>query len=110
MTVSKAVSLTSDVEKSEYNNSKQTWQIAPEMFQKINEKIGAKSGNQRTLLLYLIFQKQNSNFAPAETTICQYCNMEHNRYNEARKALHDAGYITYTPYKEIRINYKKIME
>ena len=106
----KALTLTSDIEKSHYNNDAQFWNISPEMFQKINEKIPGKCGNQRTLLLYLIFQKQNGSFSPAEETICKYCNLSHSRYNEARKGLHDAGFITYIPFKEIQINYLKIME
>lgn len=105
----RALTLLSDVDKSDYNE-KRFYQISPLMFQKINEKISAKSGNQRTLLLYLIFQQQNGSFAPAEQTILTACNMIHARYNEARKALHEAGYITYIPYVSITINYKKIME
>ena len=55
----KAIALTSDLDKETYNTSKQIWIIYPDLFQKINEKIDGKSGNQRTLLLYLIFQQQN---------------------------------------------------
>lgn len=105
----KAIALTSDIEKEECKEP-QTWIIYPTLFQKINEKISGRSGNQRALLMYLIFQKQNSNFFPAEETICKYCGFTHNRYSEARKALQDEGFITYTPYKEICINYKKILE
>lgn len=105
----RAISLTSDIDKGEYKEA-QTWIIYPELFQKINEKISGKSGNQRTLLLYLIFQKQNGDFHPSEEIICRYCGFNHARYSEARKSLHEAGFITYTPYKEICINYKKIME
>lgn len=101
--------LTSDVKKNTYNNE-QMWQISPEMFQKINKKISAKSGAQRILLLYFIFQNQNNDILPTESAICQYCNMSHSRYNEARAALNEAGFITYIPYQEICINYKKIME
>lgn len=105
----KALLLLSDVDKSDYKE--QSWyQIAPMMFQKINEKIDARSGNVRTLLLYLIFQQQNGEFHPAESTICTACNMPHSRYNEARKALIDKGFIEYEPYKHIKILYKKIME
>lgn len=109
LTEPKAIALTSDIDKNEYKDA-QTWIIYPELFKKINEKISGRSGNQRTLLLYLIFQKQNGDFHPAEETICSYCGFTHNRYSEARKSLQDAGFITYIPYKEICINYKKIME
>ena len=104
----KALTLLSDVDKSNYNE-KNFYQISPLMFKKINEKIPAKNGNQRTLLLYLIFQQQNGNFSPAEQTILDNCNMVHSRYNDARKALHESGYITYIPYQSITINYKNIM-
>jgi len=106
----KAIALTSDIDKETYNTSKQIWIIYPDLFQKINEKIDGKSGNQRTLLLYLIFQQQNGTFRPAEETICRYCAMPHARYNEARKALNEKGYITYIPNEKIQINYKNIME
>lgn len=105
----KALTLLSDIDKSEYNE-KNFYQISPLMFQKINEKIPAKNGNQRTLLLYLIFQQQNGSFSPAELTILKACNMVHSRYNDARKALHEMGYITYIPYQSITINYKNIMQ
>lgn len=105
----KAIALLSDVDKSIYN-SKNYYTISPIMFQKINEKIDAKSGNQRTLLLYLIFQQQNGTFSPAETTIITTCNMLHSRYVEARKGLIEKGLITYIPYKSITINYTKLME
>ena len=106
----KAIALTSDIDKETYNTGKQIWIIYPELFQKINEKIEGKAGNQRTLLFYLIFQQQNGTFRPAEETICKYCAMPHARYNEARKALNEKGYITYIPNEKIQINYKKIME
>ena len=105
----KAIALLSDVDKSNYNE-KSFYQISPLMFQKINEKIPAKSGNVRTLLLYLIFQQQNSDFRPAEKTILGACNMVHSRYSEARAALHEMGLITYIQNKSITINYTKIME
>lgn len=107
----KAIALTSDVEKQTYNG-KQTWLISPDMFKKINEKIPGKSGNCRTLLYYLIFQKQNSDdFHPAEATIRDYCGLSsHDAYVTARKWLNDNGYITYIPYKEICINYQNIMK
>ncbi len=105
----KAVLLLSDVDKTNYKE--QSWyQISPTMFQKINEKIDARSGNVRSLLLYLIFQQQNGDFHPAETTICTACSMPHSRYNEARKALIEKGFIEYVPYQYIKILYKKIME
>ena len=106
---SKALALLSDIDKSKYNE-KNFYQISPLMFQKINEKIPAKNGNQRTLLLYLIFQQQNGNFSPAEQTILTACNMVHSRYSDARKALHEAGFITYVQYQSITINYKEIMK
>jgi len=105
----RAIALLSDVDKSSYNE-KNFYQISPLMFQKINEKIPGKNGNQRTLLLYLIFQQQNGDFHPAEATILQACNMVHSRYSDARKALHDSGLITYIQNVSITINYKKIME
>lgn len=105
-----AVALTSDVPKSSYNETG-VWQIAPTMFSKINDKIPGKCGNQRTLLLYFIFQQQNGNFHPAEGTICRACGFTSaSRYHEARDALEALGFITHIPYKEIRINYQKIME
>lgn len=106
-----AVQLTSDVPKSTYNETN-FWQISPAMFAKINKKIPGKNGNWRTLLLYFIFQKQNDpNFRPAEETICAACGFNSaSRYHEARDGLESLGFITHTPYKEIRINYEKIME
>lgn len=105
----KAIALLSDVDKNKYNE-KTFYQISPLMFQKINEKIPAKSGNVRTLLLYLIFQQQNGDFHPAEATILTACNMVHSRYSEARQFLHEKGFITYVQNKSITINYMKIME
>jgi hypothetical protein len=104
-----AIALTSDSDKSNYKEE-QSWIVYPELFQKINEKINAKCGVRRALLLYLIFQKQNGGFSPAEATICQYCACGHSAYVEARTWLNEQGYITYVPYKEICINYKKILE
>lgn len=109
-TNAKALALTSDIDKETYNTNKQVWIIYPDLFRKINEKIQGRAGNQRTLLQYLIFQQQNGTFRPAEETICKYCAMPHSRYNEARAALHDLGFITYIPNEKIQINYKKIME
>ena len=105
----RAIALLSDVDKENYNE-KNFYQISPLMFQKINEKIPGKNGNQRTLLLYLIFQQQNGSFRPAEDTILKACNMVHSRYSDARKALNDTGLITYIQNESITINYKKIME
>jgi hypothetical protein len=108
MSEKRAVALLSDVDKTNYKE--ENWyQISPLMFQKINEKIEARSGNVRTLLLYLIFQQQNGDFHPAETAICAACNMPHARYNEARKALVEKGFIEYEPYNYIKILYKNIM-
>ncbi len=106
---SPAITLLSDVDKSVYNE-KNFYQISPLMFQKINEKIPGKSGNVRTLLLYLIFQQQNTNFHPAEATICDACSFTHARYIEARKTLNELGLIEYIRGKSITINYKKIMQ
>lgn len=106
---SPAIALLSDIDKTNYYE-KNYYQISPLMFQKINEKIPGKNGNQRTLLLYLIFQKQNGDFHPAEATILRECNMVHSKYSNARKALHEAGFITYIQNESITINYKKIME
>ena len=104
-----ALTLLSDIDKKYYNEDS-FYQISPLMFQKINKKISGRCGNQRTLLLYLIFQQQNnSNFKPAEETILQSCNMVHSSYNEARKELHNKKLITYIPNKSITINYKEIM-
>lgn len=105
----RALLLLSDVDKSNYNEQL-FYQISPLMFQKINEKIPGKSGNVRTLLLYLIFQQQNGNFRPAEDTILKACGLIHSRYSEARKALNDLGFITYIQNTSITINYQKIME
>lgn len=104
----KAIALLSDVDKSNYNE-KNFYQISPLMFQKINEKIPGKCGNQRTLLLYLIFQQQNSNFHPAEETILKACGMIHSRYSEARRSLNEKGLITYIQNESITINYKNLM-
>lgn len=106
---SKALALYSDVEKGEYKES--SWyQISPLMFQKINEKIDNKSGAQKTLLLYLIFQQQNGEFHPAEATILKACGFDHSRYNKAREALVKQGFLEYEPFQYIKILYKKIME
>jgi len=104
-----AIALVSDSEKSNYKEE-QSWIIYPKLFQKINEKIEGKCGSRRALLQYLIFQKQNGGFTPSEKTICQYCALSHSTYVTTRQWLHDQGYITYVPYKEICINYKKILE
>lgn len=105
----RAVALTSDVDKSVYDEGGYGY-ISPKMFQKINEKIPGKSGNCRTLLYYLIMQKQNSDFRPAEDTICKACGFTSaSRYREARDKLCEMGFLTHEPYKEIRINYNNIM-
>lgn len=108
MTETKALALLSDVSKTNYKEDN-WYQISPLMFQKINEKIDARSGNVRTLLLYLIFQQQNGDFHPAENTICTSCNMPHARYVEARKTLIDKGFIEYQQYNYIKILYTNIM-
>jgi len=106
----KAIALTSDVDKSEYSEPRYL-SIAPLMFQKINEKIPGKCGNQRTLLVYLIGQQQNGSFHPSEQTICMACGFTTaSRYREAREALCALGFLTHVPYKELRINYKEIMK
>lgn len=107
----KALALYSDIDKKVYNE-KNFYQISPLMFQKINEKIEGKCGNQRTLLLYLIFQQQNSpeTFRPAETTILEACNFVHSAYVAARKGLVDKNLINYVPNKSITILYKNLME
>ena len=107
----KALALTSDVDKSTYDEGVYGY-ITPKMFQKINEKIPGKNGNWRTLLYYLIMQKQNSSdFRPAEETICKACGFtSSSRYREARDKLCELGFLTHIPYKELRINYQKIME
>ena len=106
-----ALALYSDINKKEYNENT-FYQISPKMFQKINEKIEGKSGNQRSLLLYLIFQQQNSpeTFRPAEKTILESCSFVHSAYVTARKGLVEKGLIDYIPNQSITINYKKIME
>ena len=110
MSEKKAIALKSDINKTELQEN-QSWIIWPELFRKINEKIPGKNGNCRTLLLYLIYQKQNGNFNPAEETICKYCGCtSHDAYHNARKWLDQQGFITYIPYREICINYRKIME
>lgn len=109
MTEKRAIALLSDVNKNNYNEQ-MVYQIAPAMFQKINEKIDNKCGAQKMLLLYLIFQQQNGDFRPAEATILEACNFDHKRYNVARDALVERGFIEYEQYKYIKIIYKKIME
>ena len=110
MNTEKAIALTSDINKSSYNEDRY-FVIAPKMFKKINEKIPGKNGNQRTLLLYLIFQQQNGDFHPSELTICESCGFTSaSRYREAREALCKLGFLTHIPYQELRINYKEIMK
>ncbi len=106
----KALALLSDVDKSIYNGKDLFYQISPEMFEKINQKIDNKCGAQKTLLLYLIFQQQNGDFHPAEATILKVCGFDHKRYNAARDALIERGFIEYEQYKYIKIIYKRIME
>ena len=110
MAKSKAISLLSDVDKQTYNDDSGFYQISPLMFQKINEKIDNKSGAQKILLLYLIFQQQNGDFHPAEATILRACGIDHARYNKARDGLVERGFLEYEQYKHIKIMYKKIME
>lgn len=106
----RAIALYSDVDKASYNSERGYYQISPLMFQKINEKIPGKNGNQRTLLLYLIFQQQNGDFRPAEKTICEACHFIHSKYWTARDALHEQKLITYIPNTSITINYKELMK
>lgn len=110
MAENRAIALLSDVNKNEYNDQNGFYQIAPLMFEKVNQKISGKSGNQRSLLLYLIYQQQNGDFHPAEATILKACQMEHSQYVRARAALVEAGLIEYEPNKYIKILYKKLME
>ena len=109
MADNRALALFSDVNKNDYNGDG-FYQISPLMFQKVHEKINGKSGNQRSLLLYLICQQQNGDFHPAEATILKACQMDHSQYVRARAALVEAGLIEYEPNKYIKIIYKKIME
>lgn len=104
----RAIALLSDVDKKEYNEGG-FYQISPLMFQKINEKITGKCGNQRTLLLYFIFQQQNGDFHPAEATILKACHIDHAQYSRAREALVEAKLIEYEPTKYVKIIYKNIM-
>ncbi len=104
----RAIALLSDVDKKEYNEGGY-YQISPLMFQKINEKITGKCGNQRALLLYFIFQQQNGDFHPAEATILTACHMDHAQYSRAREALVAANLIEYEKTKYIKIMYKNIM-
>ena len=105
----RAIALLSDVSKNNFNEKDLFYQISPLMFQKINEKIGGKCGNQRTLLLYLIYQQQNSDFRPAEATILKACSMDHSQYVRARAALVELGLIEYEPNKYIKILYNNLM-
>lgn len=109
MPVARAISLLSDIDKNEYNNDNCYYQISPQMFEKINSKISGKCGNQRTLLLYLIFQQQNGDFHPAEATILAACQMEHAQYVKARAALVNENLIEYEPNNYIKILYKNLM-
>lgn len=109
MSEKRAIALLSDVDKKEYNEGGY-YQISPLMFQKVNEKIDGKSGNLRTLLLYLIFQQQNGDFHPAETTILGACNMGHSQYVRARTKLIEMGLIEYEPFKYIKILYENLMK
>lgn len=110
MADNRAIALLSDVGKDLYKES-QYYQIAPLMFQKINEKISGKCGNQRSLLIYLIVQKQNDpNFRPSEATILKACHMDHSQYVRARAALVELKLIEYEPNKYIKILYKNLME
>lgn len=106
----RAIALLSDVNKNKYKEDGSYYQIAPLMFQKIHEKINGKSGNQRSLLLYLICQQQNGEFHPAEATILKACQMDHSQYVRARAALVELGLIEYEPNKYIKVLYEKIME
>lgn len=108
MTNKGALALISDIDKSKYNEGTY-YQVAPLMFQKINEKIDNKNGAQKTLLLYLIFQEQNGTFHPSEASILKACGFVHSSYVEARKGLAAKGLIEYVPFKHIKINYQNIM-
>lgn len=107
--INRAVALTSDVPKSTYQED-QFWIIYPEMFRKIHNKIDSKRGACRAVLLYLIMQEQNGKFHPAERTVLNACNLSHASYYKARDWLVEQGFLDYTPFHEIKINYKKIME
>lgn len=109
MADTRAIALLSDIDKKLYNEGGY-YQISPKMFQKVNEKITGKSGNQRSLLLYLIFQQQNGDFHPAESTILTACQMDHAQYSRARKALVELQLIEYVEMKYIKILYKNLME
>lgn len=104
-----ALDLISDIDKSKYNEGTY-YQVAPLMFQKINEKIDNRCGAQKTLLLYLIFQEQNGSFKPSESSILKACSFVHSSYVEARKGLVDRGFIEYIPFKHIKIMYENIMK
>lgn len=109
MSEPRALALLSDVDKNSFNSKDSYYQISPLMFQKINEKIGGKCGNQRTLLLYFIFQQQNGDFRPAESTIIKACQMDHSQYVRARAALVENNLLEYEPNKYIKILYNNIM-
>lgn len=109
MSEKKALALLSDVDKNKFNDKENYYQISPLMFQKINEKIDHKCGAQKTLLLYLIFQQQNGDFHPAESTILKSCGFDHARYNRARDALIERGFLEYEQYKYLKIMYEEIM-
>lgn len=109
MSEKRALALLSDVNKTNYNESGNFYQIAPLMFQKINEKIDGKSGNVKILLIYLICQQQNKDFHPAEATILTACGMDHSQYVRARTKLVELQFIEYEPFKYIKILYQNIM-
>ena len=109
MSEKKALALLSDVDKGIYNDTTSFYQIAPSMFQKINEKIDGKSGNVKILLIYLICQQQNKDFHPAEATILTACGIDHSQYVRARTKLVELNFIEYEPFKYIKVLYKNIM-
>lgn len=58
------------------------------------------------IMLFLCGNAQG--FKVAEKTICERCNISETGYRKARNKLVDLGWISYTPYKEIIVNYNTI--
>ena len=82
------------------------------LFEKINQKINGKSGNVRTLLLYLILQYMSGiKVLPTEQSILKSCGFtDHSRYVHARKALIEQQLISYEPFNSIKINFNEILK
>ena len=73
--------------------SKNYYELPEELMIKIMNDLDGKCGNQLKLMIFLLGQAGNGDFAVAEKTVCDRCGMIQQTYSKARQALIERGWV-----------------